>query len=88
MQKGADGSIIEASMLGACAAEDSRKVQAMLTAMAVVPPVAFKRREIGLIAGSGRDETRLYLHQDLLSVRTPVAWCCGRGAQMCGRQCT
>lgn len=57
-------------MLGACPKEEQGQVHELLKALIVTVRENFKVHEIGMIAGTGKDEVRIYLTCDLAQVST------------------
>jgi hypothetical protein len=60
--------MLEISMFGACPKEAQGQVHELLKALIVTDRENFKVREIGMIAGSGKDEVRIYLTCDQAQV--------------------
>jgi hypothetical protein len=61
--------LTEVCMFGACANDAVQTVHDLIVSLIVTSREACKQREIALIAGTGRDEIRLYLRCDLSQVR-------------------
>ena len=60
--------LTEIYMLGACSNDAVQKVQDLIVSLVVTSREACKQREIALIAGTGKDEVRVYLRCDLSQV--------------------
>jgi hypothetical protein len=62
--------MLEISMVGACPKEAQGQVHELLKGLIVTDRENFEMREIGMIAGSGKEEVRIYLTCDLAQVRS------------------
>jgi hypothetical protein len=65
-------SVIEASMLGACPNRSVMQMHSLITSLIVTNREPYKYREIGLIAGKAKEETRVYLRCNLSQVRSSL----------------
>jgi hypothetical protein len=62
-------SVIEACMLGACPDAASGELNELIGSLIIASREACKVREIALIAGTAKQETRIFLRCDLSQVR-------------------
>lgn len=62
-------SLVEVEMLGALPTQDMRQLHDLITSLIVSNREVYKVHEISLVAGTGKQETRVVLRNDLTLVR-------------------